>query len=93
MNGRGVYKKQSGNTSTPGLIIARLKSEHSKWELLRAAGRRSREAAKSSGVYVNPHFTPIQQESQPALRAELRVRIQKGEKVGIRGGRIVFLHD
>lgn len=73
------------------LIIVRLKSEQTRLDLLKASSRRPKDSARESGIYINLDLTPTQRAAQKALRDLLRKRLQRGEKVAIRSGRIVPL--
>lgn len=76
------------------LVFVKFKQISTKSEVLRQARRlRTVDNPDLKKVYINPDLTPIQQREDRALRVELKSRRQAGEKVIIRGGRIVTARE
>lgn len=76
------------------LVFVKFKQISTKSEVLRQARRlRTVDNPDLKKVYINPDLTPNQQREDRALRVELKSRRQAGEKVIIRGGRIVTARE
>jgi hypothetical protein len=83
--------KRAHSRPRPLKIIFDSKSEQK--DFLRAAPNLSKPHSNGDfrKVFIKPDLTPTEQEADKKLRNELRHRKEKGERVMIRGGRIVPL--
>jgi hypothetical protein len=74
--------------SKPRLLKVAFSSLEDRNELLRN-GKTLRNSSSHKKVFINPDLTTLQRSNNKALRAELRRRREAGERVKIRGERIV----
>lgn len=84
-----VWVLKSTSKDKVPLVIARFASPEARDNVLQAARKRPFGDVKKSGLYVNPDLTKMERDARKQLKAELRLRHDAGEKVAIRGLRIV----
>jgi archaellum component FlaC len=79
-------------TQKPRLLRIKCSDFDEKMSLLRAATQ-LRRSTEFKQVFINPDLTKMQREIQRTLRMELRRRRDAGERVAIRGERIIEVKD
>jgi len=80
--------REGGNK--PRMLRVRVESEEGKQKILKNMRKLNVGVEAGKRVFINPDFTPKEREKNKELRAELKQRIDGGEKdIGIRGGKIV----
>ena len=82
------------NENKPRILIATLKDEDTKWEILKASkALRNSENDVAKNIYINKDMTQKEREKNRALREEVKKRRSQGENVKIVKGRCVILEE